>query len=161
MTVVETVSMFRVSLVKEKTVALYKRSIITNSAIAANFFRAFISSYGQTDREQFCVALLDVKNSVIGVSIVATGGLMSTAISPREVMRVALLANAASIVCCHNHPSGDCTPSKDDFSATKKIVSAANVMDIIVHEHLIISSFDKNYYSFSDHGHIIDNQTTY
>ena len=60
-----------------------------------------------TDREHFVVLLLDKKNKVIGINTVAIGSLSSTVVHPREVFKPAILANAAAIICAHNHPSGD------------------------------------------------------
>ena len=54
------------------------------------------------------------------------------------------------MILCHNHPSGDLTPSPEDIAITARIVQAAKIMGIQVHEHLIISMQDDNYYSFAD-----------
>jgi DNA repair protein RadC len=56
------------------------------------------------------------------------------------------------MILCHNHPSGDISPSKEDISVTKRIVKSAKVMCVAVHEHLIISMYDDSYYSFADNG---------
>jgi DNA repair protein RadC len=56
------------------------------------------------------------------------------------------------MILCHNHPSGDLTPSPEDIAITARIVRASEIMGIQVHEHLIISMQDDSYYSFADHG---------
>ena len=115
--------------------------------------RRLIQTQGQPDREQFCVILLDSKNRITGLNIVSTGDLSSATVHPREVLKPAILANAASMILCHNHPSGDLTPSSEDIAVTKKIIKASKLMSITVHEHIIISMYnDDSYYSFADSG---------
>jgi DNA repair protein RadC len=109
-----------------------------------------IEERGQPDREQFCVLLLDVKNRIIGMNIVSTGGLSSANVFPRDVLKPALLSNAAAVILAHNHPSSDLTPSEADKDITKKIVRAARHLDITVHEHLIVNMEDDQYFSFAD-----------
>ena len=109
-------------------------------------------THGQPDREQFCVILLNAKNEIIGLNIVATGCLISAQVHPREVLKPAILANSAAMILCHNHPSNDPAPSQEDIAVTKNIVQAAKIMGIHVHEHLIINMDDDRYYSFADHG---------
>ena len=108
--------------------------------------------YGQADREQFCVLMLNAKNEIIGLNIVSTGDASSATVTPRELLKPAILTNSCALILCHNHPSGDVSPSPEDLAATKRIVHASKIMGIIVHEHLIISMFDDAYYSFADNG---------
>jgi DNA repair protein RadC len=62
------------------------------------------------------------------------------------------LSNASAMILCHNHPSGDLSPSPEDIAITARIVQASKIMGIQVHEHLIISMQDDTYYSFADSG---------
>ena len=116
----------------------------------------FIHEYGaansQPDREQFCVILLNAKNEVIGLNIVSTGSICGTIVHPREVFKPAILANASAIILCHNHPSDGVEPSTEDKIITKAMVKAAKIIDIRVHEHLIISMYEDRFYSFCDNG---------
>jgi DNA repair protein RadC len=73
-------------------------------------------------------------------------------VHPREVLKPAILANAAAMILAHNHPSGDVTPSSADCNLTEKIVQASKIVGIQVHEHLIISMDDDRFYSFADNG---------
>jgi DNA repair protein RadC len=107
---------------------------------------------GQADREQFCVLMLNAKNIIIGMNIVSTGGLSSAPVCPKEVLKPAILANAAALILGHNHPSGDLTPSMADKSITKLIVRAAHIIGITIHEHLIINMDGDGYYSFAEQG---------
>lgn len=145
------ISVFRVSLVKDKRVS-FESTHVNNSSQAQSILRELIETQGQQDRENFCVVLLSAKNEIIGLNIVSIGGLSSASICPREVLKPAILANSAAMILCHNHPSGDPTPSPEDMEITTRIVQAANIMGITVHEHLIISMHDDRYYSFADNG---------
>ena len=157
---VKTVNLFRVSLVKEKTKIHYEQKSINNSNKAVKLFRFFINSFGQSDRENFCVALLDAKNNLLGMNLTAMGGTRLASLSAVDVLKVAVLSNAVAIICCHNHPSGNCTPSEQDIYVTKRLTKASNLLGITFHEHLIISMTDDNYYSFSEHGQIHNNLRT-
>ena len=145
------ISVYRVSLVKDKSVSFEKRCL-SNSVQARPILRKLIEAYGQPDREQFCVLLLNAKNEIIGLNIVSTGCLTSTTVRACEVLKPAILANSAAMILCHNHPSNDPAPSQEDIAVTKNIVQAAKIMGIQVHEHLIINLYDDRYYSFADHG---------
>ncbi|BBO79726.1 hypothetical protein DSCO28_02920 [Desulfosarcina ovata subsp. sediminis] len=147
------VSIYRVSLVKDATVS-FGVGIINNAQKAQAVIQELIRTRGQPDREQFVVALLNAKNEMIGLNIVSVGMLSSAPVSPREVLKPAIIANSAAIILCHNHPSNDLEPSIDDMNITRKIIKAAAVIGIQVHEHLIINMDDARYYSFADHGHI-------
>ena len=80
------------------------------------------------------------------------GVLSSAPIHPREVLKPAILANSSAMILCHNHPSGDLTPSPDDVEVTRKIIKASDIVGIQVHEHIIINLEDHRYFSFADEG---------
>jgi DNA repair protein RadC len=73
-------------------------------------------------------------------------------VHPREVFKVAILSNAAAILCGHNHPSGDPQPSREDCSLTRRLVQAGQVLGIEVLDHVIIGDGAADYYSFADQG---------
>lgn len=147
------VSVYRVSLVKDKSVS-FDHQRLSNSAEAQALIQRLIKTQGQPDREQFCIILLSTKNEVIGMNIVSIGGLSSAPVHPREVLKPAILANSAALILSHNHPSNDLEPSPEDLAITKQIVRAAEVLGITVHEHIIVSmdDGDDRYYSFADNG---------
>jgi DNA repair protein RadC len=101
------------------------------------------------DREIMLSLLLTIKNHLIGVETVAIGSLNSTSLVPREIFKGAILANAAAIVLCHNHPSGGLTPSKEDIRLTKEMIEAGKLLGIQVLDHLIVSS--QGYVTIKDH----------
>ena len=145
------ISTFRVTLVRDRSVS-FEQCRLSNSAQAQPIIRKLIEEHGQSDREQFCILLLNAKNEMIGLNIVSTGTVTSAQVCPREVLKPAIIASASAILISHNHPSGDVSPSPEDLALTEKIVQAANIIGIQAHEHLIISIFDNRYYSFADNG---------
>ncbi|MFD0859376.1 RadC family protein [Roseovarius aquimarinus] len=90
------------------------------------------------DTEQFRLFFLDTKNTLIADEAQATGTVDHVPVYPREVVKRALELNASALILVHNHPSGDPTPSEADIVMTQKIKSAAEVMGITLHDHLII-----------------------
>ena len=88
--------------------------------------------------EQFRVLYLDRKNVLIADEEQARGTVDHVPVYPREIMRRALELTASALILVHNHPSGDPTPSQADIAMTNRIVAAAEVMGIAVHDHLII-----------------------
>lgn len=88
--------------------------------------------------EQFRILFLDRKNKLIKDEVQNRGTVDHTPVYPREVVKRALELSASSIILAHNHPSGDPTPSSADIEMTKQIVDAAKILDITVHDHLII-----------------------
>jgi DNA repair protein RadC len=134
----QSISVYRVSLVKDESVS-FGNVRLANSQEAQALIQNLILTKGQPDREQFVVALLNAKNEMIGLNIVSVGALSSAPVHPREVLKPAILANAAAMILAHNHPSNDLEPSPDDIAITRKIIRAAEIVGIQVHEHLIIS----------------------
>jgi DNA repair protein RadC len=103
-------------------------------------------------RECFNTVFLDAKNRVISMETLFEGTLTSSSVYPREVVLAALNHQAASLIFAHNHPSGDPKPSQEDIAITRRLVFALRVIDITVHEHIIIGN--NCYFSFADEGYI-------
>jgi len=103
-------------------------------------------------KEYFIVLHLDAKNKLLCKDEVSVGSLTASIVSPREVMKSALLSSAASIILIHNHPSGDPTPSREDREITQRLVDGAKLLGIRVLDHVIIG--DDTHYSFADRGEI-------
>jgi DNA repair protein RadC len=78
------------------------------------------------------------------------GGLVGTAVDLRELLRQALLAQATSVILCHNHPSGSLRPSKEDDELTRRAAEACKMMGIKFLDHLIVA--DNNYFSYTEQG---------
>jgi DNA repair protein RadC len=100
--------------------------------------------------EEFHVAVLDAQHRLERDVTVTRGILNSSLVHPREVFREAIAERAASIILVHNHPSGDPSPSVDDRVVTEQLVSAGRLLDIPVHDHVIIGR--GRYVSFAETG---------
>lgn len=93
---------------------------------------------GAADREHCVAVMLDTKHRALEAVLVSVGSIDHTFMSPREIMRDALLANAAATVLAHNHPSGDPEPSRDDERVTRRLVDAGRLVGVEVLDHLVI-----------------------
>jgi len=111
------------------------RPIIRNAADAAALVMEELRH-----REQECLAaiFLDARNQVIRVRVLMIGTLTGSPAHPREVFKEALAHGCASLIICHNHPSGDPTPSADDVALTARLAQAGEIMGIPLLDHLIV-----------------------
>ncbi|MCX5814171.1 MAG: JAB domain-containing protein [Proteobacteria bacterium] len=114
----------------------------------ADIYRIVRDELVNADREIFLSVLLTAHNTIIGIEKVGIGGLYSCTVSARELFKSAILANASSIVLCHNHPSGDLTPSDQDRKITEKLKEAGKLLGITILDHIIITN--KGYTSLDD-----------
>src|SRR5712692_98326 len=141
------VPVYKVCLVREGRVSCYNQQI--RSAVdAATLLHTYLAD---VDREHFVILMLDQKNKVIGINTVSVGSLTASICHPREIYKPAILCNAASIICGHNHPSGDCQPSREDRALTQRLVEAGKLLGISVLDHVIIGG-EGRYFSFADEG---------
>jgi len=90
--------------------------------------------------EHFDIVLLNTAHRILGVRNVSIGGLDVSIVEPRAVFQIACLANAASIIAVHNHPSGALAPSTNDIKITKRLTEAGTLMGIPLLDHLIITA---------------------
>ena len=104
----------------------------------ADVYAAFGPLMEDLPREVFRVALLDAQNGLLRDRVVSEGTLSASLVHPREVFKPALLEPAASVILLHNHPSGDPTPSREDIRLTRQLVECARLLDLRVHDHLVI-----------------------
>lgn len=111
-----------------------------------------LPSFVGADRERCIAALLDTKHRLLEVVTVSVGSIDHTFMSPREIFRDALLANAAAMVVAHNHPSGDPEPSTDDERVTTRLVRAGELVGIEVLDHLVIGG--RRWVSLARRGHV-------
>lgn len=91
----------------------------------------------EADREIFVCLHLSTKNRLISWEMVSIGSLNASIVHPRELFKGAILANAASVVVAHNHPSGDATPSGADIQLTRRLARAGDVLGVEVLDHVI------------------------
>ncbi len=102
------------------------------------------------DREKFVVVALNCKKKVIGYNIAAVGNVNNVMVDPREVLKFLLLANAASAIVIHNHPSGEMMPSKEDIDTTTRLNAALNLVNIGLLDHVIFGNY--GYFSMGKAG---------
>ncbi len=100
--------------------------------------------------EEFKVLLLNRANRVLGVFLASLGGIAGTIVDPGIILAAAVKANASSMILAHNHPSGNLKPSRHDEEVTRKIIGAAQFLNIKVLDHVIITAED--FFSFAKEG---------
>ena len=103
-------------------------------------------------RETFKVLYMNQGCQVLGCFTISEGGITNTLADIRMILQGALLTNATGMILAHNHPSGSIRPSRQDDALTRKIVEAANLMDIKVNDHIILTN--EEFYSYCDEGRI-------
>ncbi len=101
-------------------------------------------------QEEFKVLLLNRANELLGIYPLSRGGITGTVVDQRLIFAVALKCNATGIIMCHNHPSGKLLPSEADITLTKSIGKCADLLEINLLDHLIITK--NGFYSFSNEG---------
>lgn len=97
-------------------------------------------------QEYFYCLYLDNKNNLIERKLLFMGTINRSIVHPREIFKEAYLTSASKIICMHNHPTGDITPSMEDIRLTKSLIEIGKLQGIPLVDHLIIG--DNNYYSF-------------
>ncbi|MEJ9280500.1 MULTISPECIES: RadC family protein [Ureibacillus] len=125
------------------------RFTIRSPKDAASFLMPEIGSLQQ---EHFVALYLNVKNQVIHKQTIFIGSLNSSIVHPREIFKEAVKRSAASIICAHNHPSGNATPSPEDIEVTKRLQEAGFIIGIELIDHIIIG--DHQYVSLKEQGYI-------
>lgn len=121
-------------------------SIKSSTSVAEEFYPIM----SDLTHEEFWVLLLNKANKQIGKYKISSGGISSTIVDSRIILKYAIENLASNVVLVHNHPSGSLSPSRDDIELTKKIIIGCKALDIIVLDHIIIGQ--NKYYSFSDEG---------
>lgn len=138
------VQIISLKMVKEKALAYEYDKQINCTEIAANILKSFI---GDESQEVLAMVTLDTKNKVTGLFEVHRGALSKSLVSPKEVAKRALLANAASVIIAHNHPSGDCTPSGNDRQVHEVLSESLATLEINLLDSMVIG--ETTYYSFA------------
>lgn len=101
-------------------------------------------------KEYFKLILLNKAKKVLGITTISEGGMDGTVVDVRLILQVALLTHSRYIIIAHNHPASLLQPSKHDDDITRKIEKAAQLMDITLSDHLIVTR--ENYYSYANEG---------
>lgn len=106
--------------------------------------------FDMSDREVFAVLSLDAKLFPVEFEVVAVGGIDRCIVDVPNIFKHAILSNASHVLCIHNHPSGDPTPSTEDLQITKRIKLAGDLLGISLIDHIVIGA--DTYYSFKARG---------
>jgi DNA repair protein RadC len=141
------IPIYRVSLIKDGALSYATDTVVLTPQQVSALIREFLQN---SDREHFIVVFLDSRSAVIGLHTVSIGTLTESLVHPREVFKAAIVANAASIVVAHNHPSGTAHTSEADISVTNKLKEAGRIIGIPVEDHVVIG--DEKYFSFREEG---------
>ena len=123
------------------------KNTINKAIDAYEYLLPYIEDFSQ---EHFLIMFLNRSNQVLKVECISTGGITNTIVDPKVIFKKALTLNATAIILCHNHPSGNPRPSKEDFSLTRKLKAAGTLLEIEVEDHVIIGA--EQYYSFAENG---------
>jgi DNA repair protein RadC len=102
------------------------------------------------EREGFHVVLLDVRGRLLRAEQVAEGSLTQCPVSPRDALRPAVREGAHGVVFVHNHPSGDPSPSAEDFDLTERLRAASELVGVLARDHVIVAT--GGYFSFVEAG---------
>lgn len=98
--------------------------------------QVFELSYSPEERG--AALFFDTKMRVVGASLLSIGDIAETILSPRSLMRTALLMNASSVIIAHNHPSGDVTPSSSDYGNFERIKQSGEIMAVAVSDSIVL-----------------------
>ena len=107
---------------------------------------------GHEEKEKFIVLALNSRNRIVAEDTAAMGSVNTVHVSPADILKTAIRHSAVSIICLHNHPSQDPTPSPEDRRLTERICRASSLLGIRLLDHMIITL--SSYYSFSDSGEL-------
>jgi DNA repair protein RadC len=141
------ISVYRVSLIKEHAIPYAKAGRV----LTPHDVYELITEYLQgSDREHFIVVFLDSASKVVGMNTVSIGTLTESLVHPREVFKGAILANAASVIVVHNHPTGEAHASEADMSVTTKLKESGRILGIPIEDHVVLG--EKTFFSFRQEG---------
>ncbi|GMV91560.1 MAG: UPF0758 protein [Candidatus Hydrogenedentota bacterium] len=115
---------------------------------AEDVVKLLMIDYKDKETEEFKALLLNTKNEVLKVLPISSGVLDATLALPRDVFRQAVREGATAVIVCHNHPSGDPEPSRDDISLTRRLVEAADILGIRLLDHVVFG--DNRYVSLKE-----------
>jgi len=121
--------------------------IFNNSNDVVKHFRGYFTD---SKRECLAVMYLNGRNAHLETCVLFKGSITSSAVYQREIIRKAINIGAVALIICHNHPSGNPNPSPEDKQITDKIILACKLMDMTLHDHIILAG--NSFTSFADKG---------
>ena len=127
-----------------------RRGILRSSINAPKDVIPFLQHYTLMPTEHFITVTVNGAKEILSTRVVSVGTINKALIHPREVFANAVSEYASGIICCHNHPCGQCYPSNADIDSTKILQKAAKILGIVFMDHIIITKED--YFSLLEHG---------
>ena len=146
------INVYSVQLVREKSKMIESDNKRIKSPEDAYLLLDAIFDLSNKTKEHFVMLALSTKNDIVGAHTIHIGSLNSSIVHPREVFQLAILNNAAAIIVCHNHPSGEVTPSSEDIIVTERLQEAGKIIGIDVLDHVIIGHH--NFISLKERGYL-------
>ncbi|MCY1181347.1 hypothetical protein D3C76_783670 [compost metagenome] len=116
-----------------------EKSALENPQVVREYLKAMLR---HEPHEVFGCLFLDSRNQVLDFEVLFRGSIDNTSVHPRQVVKRALAHNAAALILCHNHPSGNTDPSQADRVLTKRLQKALDLIDVRVLDHFIIGDGD-------------------
>lgn len=116
---------------------------------AEDLYLLFAQELSSLTQEHFVAVFLNSKNEIIESKTIFIGSANKSIVHPRDIYKEAIKYSAVKLMCLHNHPSGDPTPSLEDTAFTQRLLEAGNLLQIPLLDHIIIGNHA--YYSFYDH----------
>lgn len=117
----------------------------------------FVQRYSMENKEHFLCITLNGGHEILQLRVISVGTVNQTLVHPRDIYSDAVKDNAAAIVVCHNHPSGNCQPSQADIELTHRIQAASDLLGIPLLDHIIFSS--SSYFSFIENNLLFTDET--
>jgi len=133
------------SMVRESS----KGQTVSNSSEVYNILKPLIANHD--DVEVLYGIFLDAKNHIVDIQELSRGTLTASAVYPREIVKKVLALKASALVLAHNHPSGETSPSTEDWEITARVGLVLHAMGVALHDHTIIGN---GHYSMADSGWI-------
>ena len=128
---------------------LKRQGSISDPATTVDFLKVRLAGL---EHEVVYVIYLDTRHRVIEAEVAFSGTVDSSEVHPRVIVKRALELNAAALICAHNHPSGDATPSTADHAITQRLKSALALVDIRLLDHFVVTA--DTYASFASMGRL-------
>lgn len=139
--------------IKYKTGSI-KKALVSSSQELFKIFREMFDQDTIEYNESMVVLYMNNGNKTLGWTRHSSGGMAHTVLDIKIVLTEALLCGASTIAICHNHPSCQLFPSKEDENITKRLKNACEIMQMRLLDHIIVPGDLNGYYSFCDEGKI-------
>lgn len=125
---------------------------VTSAEDAIDYVLHGLDALDDEYQEYFFCVLLDIRNKVIKPVEISRGSISASVVDPADIVREACIHHASRVVLVHNHPSGECDPSKEDIDTTSKITQALKYVGVRVLDHIIVGRTRRDYFSFAKAG---------